>query len=174
MNYQKFQIVQEDLQDVYWNVIFTKMSNVFVGNVNQAFVLTGHCDSGFAWENSQILTKSYPTGFAIETFNFYNSSADADFNYPVITFDTDGQGWDFILTNNSDGGRECIFLFQPSNATITMDNYNEILTSSTGLNVLSKFNLHWFRLIPGLNSIGINARITSFTMTTQFLRKIGG
>jgi hypothetical protein len=175
MEYKKFKIIQSDMIDYYFNVIFEKASNEYVGNLNQAFTLHARCDSGYAWEYPKTLTKSYTGGGVTnESFTIYNSSADPDYNYPIVDFTLNGVGTSFVLTNTSDNNRQYSFTGLSANENINTDNYNEILISSTGLFRLSKFNLHWFRLIPGFNSLNILGGISEFKLTTQYARKVGG
>jgi phage-related protein len=161
----------------YYNCIFTQCAPKFIGNVVVAYELTGVCDSPFAWENPNTLVKTYsaPTN---ETFNFYNASAYNGYTKPIIKFVTSGTGTGVTITNVTDdtktgNSRPFIWSTLLPLETITVDNYNESIISSTGLFRLSKFNLNFFRLVKGNNTININGDISSFTMTTSFAHAIG-
>ena len=172
-NYQHFQVVQDDLSNIYWNCIFTKATDTHVGNLVQSFSFHAECDAPWAWEEAKTISKNYITTVN-DTFSFYNSSADNDYMYPLTSFTMSSIGSSVIITNITDNNRQVIFTSLSPNEVIAVDNYNKILTSSTGLLRLGNSNLTFFRLCPGYNSINISGDISNFTMTTQNARKVGG
>jgi phage-related protein len=173
MNYMPLQIIQDDIQIVTYNVIITKATNKYIGNLNYAINLHAYCDAPWGFESLKTFTKSYVlVGVKNETFNFYNGSDNPDYLYPSISFTLDFLGTDFTLTNNSEV-RSSIFTGLSTGETITIDDKFQI-TSSTGLHRMSNFNKKFFRLLPGMNSITILGSIYNFSMAYQFARKIGG
>lgn len=172
-SYLPLQIVQEDLSNVYYNIIFDKAENVYVANMHQGVRLHGICDSPWAWEFPITITKTYVAP-ANESWNFYNSSDDNDYLYPIIVFTTSGIGNSFSLTNTSDSNRIFSFTGISAGETITVDCNKQTIVSSTGLLRMPTFNKKFFRLIPGMNTITISGGISSMTMTYQNCRKIGG
>jgi len=172
--YLPLQIVQDDLETIIFNVLFTKSSVKYVGNLDYGFVLHAQCDAPWGFEYPKTLTKTY-SGSAIvnETFTFYNDSADADYLYPSIVFTTSGTGTGLSIINNTDNSREFAFAGISAGETVTIDNDKQIISSSTGLLRMSKFNKKFFRLLPKSNSLTMVGGITSFVMTYQFAKKVG-
>jgi hypothetical protein len=173
--YLPLMIIQEDIGNVIFNVIFTQASAKYAGNFNRGFTLHGICDAPWGYEYPKTLTKTY-SGSAIvdETFTFYNASSDNDYLYPEISFTTSGIGTFFDLVNNTDNGRTFEFRSISPYETITVDNYKQIITTDKYIMRIDKFNKKFFRLVQGMNSIRLVSAITNFTMTYSFAKKIGG
>ncbi len=184
--YLPFQIVQDDLADVYFNVIFTNSSIKYIGNFQKAFILHARCDApwGFTFDKTLSLP---PVGVSFSPpvtypFVFFNDSANTDYLYPKIKFTIASSGGKFTLRNITDSNRTFSFTsVSPDNLlpneTITVDNYNQIITTTetvSGGNRLPRFNKNWFRLLPGKNNLSIDAsQITSASMIYSFARKVG-
>lgn len=174
MNYQKLEIVQMDMMDAYYNCFLTNPQIVDIGNLKYAFEATVVCDAPWAWSYDKTLTKTYTEDVVNDDFIFINDSANADYLYPEISFTLNGLGDGITITNYSDNNRQFIFTELSPNETITIDNDRQILTSDTGLYRLSSFNLNWFRILQGTNSLNISGGITSFQMDYKLARNIGG
>lgn len=175
MGYRKLQIVQPDLDNVYFNVLITGATATYVGNLQYGWKCTAKCDSPFAYGYPIAQTVAGNEGGIVlweSTIN--NVSSTADYTYPLLTFSTNTVGTSFSITNNSDAGR--IFLFDgiSANETMTVDNQRQIISSSTGLMRISKFNKNFFRLVPGINSLSVIGGFSSFTVTYTPFKKIGG
>lgn len=175
MNYCALQIVQHDMTSMIFNVIFTKASNAYVGNVNRGMTYHAYCSDPWGFEEPKELVRTY-SGSAIvnEVINFYNDSDDADYLRPQISFTMGGIGDNFTLKNVSDDDRIFYFTNLQSGETITVDNSREIISSSTGLLRMNDFNKRFFRLIPQMNQLVLTGGITEFVLTYQPVRKIGG
>lgn len=172
--YLPFQILQCDMENVIFNVIFTSATTQYVGRLAKGITLHGVCNAPWGYEKAKTLTKSYSgSSITLETFNFYNGSADSYYNKPIISFTLNGVGDSFSLTNTTDDSN--IFTFSNLSAyeTITVDNYKQSIVSSTGLKRISNFNLNWFYLVPKTNSLTINGAISNFSMTYSFAKKVG-
>ena len=174
MDYLPLNIVQADLDNVTFYVIFTKAENVYAGNLQRSVKLAGICNAPWGFETPNPLQKSF-TGSAIvsESFSFFNTSDDSDYNRPSFSFTTSGIGNSFSITNSTDNGRIFSFTSIDANETITVDNDKGIISSSTGLRRMTNFNKNFFRLVPGRNDLAIAGGITNFTMTSVFARKVG-
>jgi phage-related protein len=175
LNYKILQLVQCDLDGIYFNCFLTDPSDLYVANVNYAFSCTVTCDAPWGWEYPKTITHTY-SGSSIQnrSFTFNNLSDDLDYMYPTLSFTLNSLGGDFTLTNASDSSRIFKFTGLSAGETITVDNYRQIITSSTGLYRISNFNLNWFRLLSNLNNLSYVGAIDSFSMTYQEARKIGG
>lgn len=172
--YKKLQIVQDDLESVYYNVIFTGSENLYAGKKQIGFILHGTCDAPWGFE----FPKSIAYTFATESiqdfdFNFFNDSDNNGYLYPEIDFSLNSLGSDFTITNYSDGNREFEFLGLLPNESIYVNNDLKIIESSGSLMRLSKFNKNWLRFLPGLNEMHINGGISSVEITYEFARTTG-
>jgi phage-related protein len=174
MGYRKLVIVQPDMVDMYYNCFLTEPVTIDIGNLKYAFETNVVCDSPWAWSYEKTLTKTYSADVVNDTFSFNNESANNDYLYPNISFTINGIGSGITITNTSDNNRQFIFSNISPYETITINNDKQTVSSSTSLYRLSKFNLHWLRLLPGVNNLNISGGVSSFTMTYKFARKIGG
>lgn len=172
LSYKKLQIMQCDLDMVYFNAFLTEPTTIYVGNLNYGYECTVVCDAPWAWEFTRTLTKTYTDGGG--TIKFYNLSANNDYLYPYISFTTASTGNSISITNTNDANRIFSFTAISPLETITVDNDRKIITSSTGLYRLSKFNKKWLRFVPGLNNLTMTGLITNLSITYQFAKKVGG
>jgi phage-related protein len=173
INYKKLVIVQDDMIDKYYNCFLINPQTVYIGNLGYAFEATVVCDSPWAWSYDKTFEKTYSSDNVNDSFIFVNESANGDYLYPTVSFTLNSLGSGITITNNTDNGRKFIFTGISPLETITIDNDRQILSSSTGLYRLSKFNLNWFRLLQGMNTINISGGVSSFTMTYK-IAKTGG
>jgi phage-related protein len=172
--YLPLQICQTDMQDIYFNVIFSA-NNKYVGNLQKGIMLNATCDAPWGFEKEKTLTYSFSNGATQNlNFNFYNNSDDSGYLYPSIIFKTNDIGNSCTLTNHTDSERKFEFTGILADETITIDNYLQILTTDSGLKRMSTFNKYFFRLLPGKNELTLQGGLLSFAMTYQFARKIGG
>ena len=179
--YLPLQICQDDIADVYFNVIFTSADNIYIGNIQRGLTLHAQCDAPFGYTEEKTTTVSVSGNGVITntTFNFDNKSDDTDYLYPELVFTTNDIGTSLALTNNTDNSRKFEFggtgysNISP-NETMTVDNYRQTLVSNSGLKRLSRFNKKWFRLLPGVNSLTLVGGLTSFQIKYKFAKKIGG
>jgi len=174
-SYNKLQLVQCDMDNVYFNVFLTNPKNAYIGNLNYAFSCEVVCDSPWAWGFEKTYTKSYPGGgIASDSFTFYNGSANNEYLYPTLEIELNGVGTGVTIINETDSNRSFAFTGLSAYETLTVDNDRKILTSDTGLRRLSGFNLNWFRLLPGYNTISVSGGIENIDMSYQFAHRVGG
>jgi len=178
--YLPLQICQDDISNVYFNVIFTSAQNKYIGKIQRGLTLSAQCDAPYGFEEEK--TTSYQVeGDGVVTnlsFDFDNQSDDTDYLYPTLSFVTNDIGSSISLVNNSDDGRAFEFGgdgYSPisPNETITVNNYLQTIVSDSGLRRLSKFNKKWFRLKSGINSLTLVGGLSSFEITYKFAKKIG-
>jgi len=173
--YKKLQIVQDDLENVYFNTIFTDSETIFVGNKPTGMILHAVCDAPWARTFDQSFSYSYPVVASQDfDFTFYNSSDNNNYLYPKIEFILNSLGSDFTLTNTTDSGREFIFTGLSTDEGVTVDNSLQTISSTTGLYRLSYFNKNWLRFLPGLNELHITSAISFVEFTYSFARAVGG
>lgn len=166
-SYKQFQVVQEDMEHVYFNVIFNSPELVKVGGQIRGFNCRVICDGPYAYRNVAAVNRTY-TGDPTNTNEvFYNPSQDGSaYLYPtsVITMTATSNG-DLSIVNASDDNREFEFTDLSANEVLTVNNSLGIITSSTGLRRLSKFNKKWLRLVPGANNLTITGNVASISHT---------
>jgi len=175
------QICQDDISNIYFNVIFKSAQNTFIGNVQQGITLSAQCDAPYGFTEEKTTSYSVDGDGLVTntTFNFDNQSDDTDYLYPTLSFKTNDIGTTVALTNNTDESRKFEFGgdgYDPisPNETLTVNNYLQTISSDSGLNRLSRFNKKWFRLLPGLNSLTLVGGLSSFSIQYEFAKKIGG
>ena len=173
MGYKKLIVVQEDMTDIYYNCFLVDPKSVYIGNLGYAFEATVVCDSPWAWSYDKTFARAYTTDNIDDNFVFVNESVNKDYLYPEISFTLNSLGSGITITNVTDNNRQFIFTGITPLEIITIDNDRQTLSSSTGLYRLSRFNLNWFRLLQGMNTINISGGVSSFTMNYKFA-KIGG
>jgi len=174
MDYSVLQIVQNDMDGILFNVIFDKCEVNYVSNVATGFKLHGVCKDPWGWDFPKIYTLTNTTGnVTMNIYNFYNESADADYLYPIFSIVMNGLGGNFSLTNTTDNNRVFLFTGLSANEVLTVDCSKGIISSSTGLTRMDKFNKNFFRLLPGNNSLQLISAYATFAMTYQFAKKIG-
>lgn len=169
--YQKLQVQQFDMSDVYFNCFITSPQIIKVGNVIKGIAGTVICDSPFAWSFPKTATRNY-TSLADETIVINNTSDNNYYTYPTILATVDTFGGDFSITNNTDNGRVFSFTDLLQDEVLTIDNERSIITSSTGLRRLSNFNKNWFRLVRGVNSLTIFGNVSQLKFTYSPARKL--
>jgi len=173
-NRAKLQILQCDLQDIYFNCLLTSSQVTYVGNLAYGFKAHVICDSPFAWEYPKIITKTF-SGSAIvnEGITVYNLSADNYYTYPTVSFTTSAIGNYCTIVNTTDNNRSFSFTGLLANETITVDCNKQIITTNSGLKRVSNFSLGWLRFIRGVNLLTIQGGITNYSITYPVARKVG-
>lgn len=176
-NYKKLQIVQEDMQDVYFNAILNSPEVIRVGNIIQGFSFIVECDSPFAYRFPKTTSYIYSSENVLSTEVFYNSSDDKyGYLYPSLVITMNSLDGYISITNDSDDP-DRIFQFNglSANEVLTVDCEKQIITSSTGLKRLSNFSKNFLRLISGVNVLQIEGNVHKVEMTTRFIvKKVSG
>ena len=171
--YKKLQIVQNDMQSVYFNCFLTSPKVMKSGRKIHGFAAKVVCDSPFAWEFDKTLTLTYVDPVVSDTYNFYNYSDNSDYLYPDMVVTMNGSGGSASIINSSDNSREFLIEDLSPSEVVTISNDLGIITSSTGILRLSNFNKKWFRFVQGSNSLAISGEIASIVYTYKLARKVG-
>lgn len=174
-NFAKLQIMQYDLQDIYFNAFLTKPQTLYVGNTIRGFQAHVTCDAPWAWCFPKTTTYTYTTPNVNVTTIINNTSDNNFYTYPsmVITVGAFSNATINII-NTTDNSRLFSFTGMSAGEVLTVNNDLQIITSSTGLLRLSNFNKHWFRLLQGVNSVNIQGEVASVSFTYSPARKVGG
>jgi hypothetical protein len=179
LEYKALAIVQPDMDEIYLNAIFTDPRIIRFGNNIYGISGTCTCDSQFAY--------TYPKTVVYDEFireenqlpskeiTFYNNSHYQGYLYPTCEFIRNSQtSGGFSITNYSDDDRVFEFEDLLPYETITVNNDLGIIQSDSGLRRLSNFNKNFLRFVPGVNNLFLEGEVSEFTLTYQFLRRIGG
>jgi len=171
--YAKLQIIQNDMQTIYFNCFLTSPQVIKSGRMIHGFSSKVICDSPFAWEFPKTFTRTYSDPIVSEIYSFYNYSDDSEYMYPNMIITMNATGGDISIINSNDNSREFLIEELSPNEVITINNELGIMTSSTGLRRLSNFNKKWMRFVKGVNTLSIAGNIGSIAVTYQLARKVG-
>lgn len=174
--YKRLQVVQDDMQEVYFNCFMNNPEIVRVGNLIQGFGCTVECDSPFAYRFPKTVTYTYTQPTVSSTKIFYNYSDDGgDYLYPTLSITVNSFGGTVTIRNVNESLRETQFTSLSPNEVLTVNCGLQTISSSTGLRRLGNFNKKFLRLLPGKNELRISGSVASLSITTQFVaKKIGG
>jgi phage-related protein len=173
-NYKPLRIVQDDMTPIVFNAFLLNPQVIRVGNEIVGCKATVTCDSPFGYTDTKVTTYTYATPPSSVQINFFNYSQNSGYTYPTIEFTMAAGGGGLTIQNISDNGREFIFTTLLSLENVVVDNDLQIITSSTSLYRLSHFNLNFFRLVKGVNTLMVTGAISSLKISYPFAIKIGG
>jgi phage-related protein len=173
-SYKKLRILQSDMQYLYYNAIITSPKQDNVGNLIRGAGCSIICDSPFAWENPRTVSYTYNSnGYSIlNNIVINNTSDNADYTYPKITFTMNVFGGGLSITNSTDNSNLFQFTGLSAGETITIDNRLQTIDSSLGVNRLPNFNYGWMRYVPKVNNLIVSGNIASLSFTHQFAKKV--
>ena len=174
MRYRKLQIMQPDLEGIYYNCFFTEPETQRVGNKLVGYTCTIVCDSPFAWEYERTKTYTFSTPPNSFPITFFNTSDNNYYMFPKLEITMDNIGGTAQITNVSDSSRIFLLTALAGSEVITVNNDLQTLVSSTSLLRLSHFNKKWFRMIQGKNNLLVTGNIAQIKLIYQFARKVGG
>lgn len=169
----KLQIVQPDLQTVYFYGYLLDPKALYIGNHCYGFKFTMECDAPWAWQ----ISKTYAYTDMKKPWKFYNDSDNTDYTYPLMEIQIGktilGNG-DLSIVNHNDGGREFLLKGLHANEKITVDCRLQKIISSEKRLLSEFFNKKFFRLVSGINLIQIAGDAQCVRLTYSNARKVGG
>ena len=171
-SYKKLQIMQCDMESVYFNCILNNPTVTTVGNYAYTFKCDVVCDAPWAWEYPK--TESFGPFLVEETFDFNNISDDNYYMFPIFTVKIGSNSNSFELINKTDGNKGCSFVGLSPSETLTIDSNKYIITSSTGLLRVGNMTGTLPRLVPGMNTFQVLGSPESITISYQNARKVSG
>lgn len=170
--YKRMQILTDEFEELlYFNVRIVSASYQKVAGKVAGIVLSGECDSQFAWSKPYRFTYNLK---ANKEFTFINVSDDL-YNYllPKMTIKSSSAITDLDIINITDNNWTTTIESMSSGETITIDSKTGIVTSSIpGRNALDAFNMHFPRIVTGRNRFVCNKDIT-LTLEYVLPRKVG-
>ena len=187
-----FQIVQDDMMDTIFNVIFTDTSLQFFGNEQKTFTIHGICDApwGFTPERTWLQAMT-PGAITSKTLNLYNdgiTNGYTDLKYSFSTRYVRNRGYVSFQNKNDvterfPDGRIVTFDVLPDKK-IEIDTNTQVMTMyyySTPLDgwvldtvsaLSCMVNKAWIKLVPGKNVLVASGTLEYFSTTYRFTRGI--
>ena len=184
MGYKKLRIVQNDMQDIYFNCFLTAPQIVRIGNIIRMITATVVCDAPWGWGEPKIYTYSYnPNEYCpLDNIRIDNISDNNFYTYPTsLIIETNLFGGIITITNTEDNNRQSIwgnispfYISLSPNETVTMNCDLQTISSDLSAYPLANFNKNFLRLVQGTNNLTVVGNIKGFTMTVPTAVKIGG
>lgn len=171
-SYKKLQIMQCDMESVYFNCILNNPTITTVGNFAYTFKCDVTCDAPWAWEYPK--SASYGPFDVEGTFTFNNISDDNYYMLPTFTVTLSSSEDEFQLLNQTDNNKGCTFTGLSPKETLTIDSSRYLITSSTGLLRVGNMTGILPRLVPGLNKLQVIGSVDDITIDYQNARKVSG
>lgn len=174
--YHKLQIEDEWYSDFYFNCILKANEDIKFGGQYFGIRCNVECDSPYAYTFPQTNVYNFDSS-AINYFEFDNFSAEIYGLRPIIEIKISSVGNSFNIKNLATN-REFKMTNLSPNEVITVDNQNEIITSSTGLNRFKNLskgeNQGYFSLVHGINKLECHGLLNYLKITYQFAVRLGG
>lgn len=174
--YHKLQIEDEWYSDFYFNCILNPSEDIKFGGEYFGLRCNVECDSPYAYTFPKTKTYTFDSS-VINYFEFDNFSAEVYGLRPIIEFKMSKSGKEFSIKNWATS-REFKMTGLSPNEVITVDNQNEIITSSTNLNRFKNLskgkNQGYFSLAHGLNKLECHGLLEYLKITYQFAVRLGG
>ena len=174
--YHRLQIEDEWYSDFYFNCILKASEDIKFGGEYFGLRCSVECDSPYAYTFPKTKTYTFDSSI-INYFEFDNFSAEIYGLRPIIEFKLSNSGNSFLIKNLTTN-REFKMMDLIPNEIITVDNQNEIITSSTGLNRFKNLekgeNQGYFSLAHGINKLECHGLLEYLKITYQFAVRLGG
>lgn len=174
--YHKLQIEDEWYSDFYFNCILKANEDIKFGSEYFGLRCAVECDSPYAYTFPN--TREYRfDGSMMNPIEFDNLSAEIHGLRPLIEFKMSSSGKDFMIKNLTTDREFKLSELTPCEVII-VDNQNEIVSSSTGLNRFKNLsrgeNQGYFSLAHGLNKLEVYGLAEYLKITYQFSVRLGG
>lgn len=188
IGYRKLQIEEEWYSDFYFNCIFKANEDIKFGGEFFGVRCTVECDSPYAY--TYPMTQEYLSDGSVSMdIEFDNFSAEMYGLKPIIEFKLSSSGSNFAIDNKTTNRAFEMKDLEPEEV-IKVDNKNQIITSSIGLNRfknLSKGLIVWdysldkeerycgyFYLTHGVNKLEVLGYFEYLKITYQNAVRLGG
>ncbi len=165
-NYEKLFVENND--GYYYNCIFTNASYIEANGAEgwgiYGIKATMKCDSTFMWKDMEV---SYDNAELKDVVSHNNITDIREYTYPTLIIRVGEAGGDIIVQNISDNNRLTQFTGTSAGDTLTLSYFPAFVKSECNNNpqlVYESFNKKFFRLLQGINKIGIVGDIASITL----------
>jgi len=189
-----FQIVQDDMMDTIFYVLFTDTQLHFFGNEQKVFTIHGICNAPWGFTPEQTWTQTMNPNIATnKIFRIYNDGIINGYTDLKYSFSSKGAANAAYMSfqNQSDitsrfsNGRTLIFDALPPDKKIDIDTNTQIATmyyydyvsASWKLDTISPIvymrdATRWIRLVPGNNILVAYGNLEYFSITYRFTRGV--
>lgn len=172
-DYQWLSIDQPDMELYQFRCLITELTPLAHGWLPVAFEATVVCDCPYAYGFE--FEKQYQINGETSIL-FRNESSVREFIKPNLSFDPAVGTSSLSIVNHADNDREFLIKGIPTSdgVMVTVDNNNGIIRETTyGYNLYDGFNLNFFRLAHGDNSLTVKGN-GILTISGRFLYNVAG
>jgi len=170
--YKEFYVIQDDMEGIHYNCLFTDATLECVGNVVYGFHATCVCDAPWAWGEEVTHTKETISG----EFTIVNTSDNTRFTKPIIKLYFDANYAEVSIENSSAtvSGSSNAMVFETVTAgeIIQIDTDLRVITSNKA-SIVDRFNGKYMYLVSGENSITTSEELEKIEITYTPARKVG-
>ena len=151
--FKQLQIHQTDLEEYYYNCVFTNAELIYINGRCHGFRITANFDSQYARGQATVVKVAKAGTHTVKIEN--RSDIKDNYVYPIVRFT--GGSIDIVNTTD-DSQRHFTFADLAPTEIVTVDNEVKHISSSIGGEKLSNFtSKNWLRLRPGYNTLTIVA-----------------
>jgi hypothetical protein len=170
--YGWLRIEQDDLDQVRYRCRISDLKILDAGKMPWALQATVITDSPFAYHLPEIKQEIVTTS---KTFSIFSRADNLGYYFPTIEINLPSGVTTISIKNTTDNNREFKITSMPNSTgmVVTIDNENQVITSSTGVNVYQYFNYNFFRLLKGNNSIIVTASSATVKFTSEYPVNVG-
>lgn len=168
--YKYLEIIQPDMDVIRYKCMITDLSYITQGKYPWAFSCTVTCDSPYAYLYPETYTKSVTNS----TDLLISSRQACEFYHPQLEISMTS-GNSITIVNASDNNRTFSMTgISTLPITINIDNENEIITNTQGINLYDTFNFNFLRLVRGDNNLNISADNANISIVCEYPINVGG
>lgn len=168
--YKKFEVMQDEIINIYYQCIFTEQNTLYVGDKCVGLTLQALCNSPY--QNMLPVTVSKPTVSEPDTLIVNNTSDIYDYVLPQMTIKCSGLQTYCSIINTSDDDREFKINNVLANEIFTVNNQTKIMTSDNPTFSFNNFNFKWLRLVNGANTLTLSG-ISEISITSPVYVRVG-
>lgn len=169
--YKKLQIMQCDMENIYFNCILNNPTVTYVGNFAYSVSCEVTCDAPWGWEFEK--TEKFGPFVSEGTILFNNISDNNYYMFPMIEVKLSENSNRFTLKNTTDNS-EISFTDLLSEEIIYIDSQRNIIKSSEGIYRIGNMKGIFPRFVPGINKIELTGGIKYIKITYKNARKVSG
>ncbi len=155
-------------ENYYYNCVFTNASYISETGIDgwgiYGIRATMKCDSTFLWKDVEF---TYSSDELKSIVSHENRSDVQEYTYPTLIIKTGNTGGEIAVQNVSDRNRLTKFTDTLPKDTLTLSFFPALVTSYLNDNAAltyEAFNKNFFRLLHGINKIGITGDIAEITL----------
>lgn len=163
--YKKLIIHQPDLENYWYNCVFTNVEIIYVHGYCHGFRLTANFDSHYQYGEPTVITIS-GTGSQQSVTILNDSDVIDDYIYPLVSLIGTSVS---IVNNTDDSSRAFVLSGLGTSEEVVVDNEMRYVESSRGRPVLSNFNKNWLRLRSGENALSVTVNGTCTIMCPKYI-----